>query len=34
MAVTETIAHLKLLMVEGKVGSADMGGATLYLTKD
>ena len=34
MAVTETIAHLKLLMVEGKVGSADMGGAAFYVAKD
>jgi glyoxylase-like metal-dependent hydrolase (beta-lactamase superfamily II) len=34
MAVTETIAHLKLLMVEGKVGNADMGGASFYLAKD
>ena len=34
LAVLETIAHLKLLMVEGKVGNVDMDGASLYLTKD
>jgi len=30
----ETIAHLRLLMVEGKVGKIDQGGISLYLSKD
>ena len=34
LAVMETIAHLKLLAVEGKVGNIDMDGASLYLRKD
>jgi glyoxylase-like metal-dependent hydrolase (beta-lactamase superfamily II) len=34
MAVTETLAHLKLLMEEDKVGNVDMDGASLYLAKD
>ena len=34
MAVTETIAHLKLLVEEDKVGNVDMDGASLYLSKD
>jgi hypothetical protein len=34
MAVTETIAHLKLLMEEDRVGNVDMDGASLYLAKD
>jgi len=34
MAVTETIAHLKLLMKEDRVGNVDMDGASLYLAKD
>jgi glyoxylase-like metal-dependent hydrolase (beta-lactamase superfamily II) len=34
MAVTETIAHLKLLIEEGRVGNVDMDGAFLYLAKD
>jgi glyoxylase-like metal-dependent hydrolase (beta-lactamase superfamily II) len=34
MAVTETLAHLKLLMEEEKVGNVDMDGASLYLAKD
>src|SRR3972149_5382475 len=33
MAVTETIAHLKLLVEEDKVGNVDMDGASLYLSK-
>jgi len=31
LAVMETIAHLKLLATEGKVGSVDMDGVSLYL---
>jgi len=34
MAVTETIAHLKLLTEEGRVGNVDMDGASLYIAKD
>jgi glyoxylase-like metal-dependent hydrolase (beta-lactamase superfamily II) len=34
MAVTETIAHLKLLTKEDRVGNVDMDGASLYLAKD
>jgi glyoxylase-like metal-dependent hydrolase (beta-lactamase superfamily II) len=34
MAVHETIAHLKLLMKEDRVGNVDMDGASLYLAKD
>ena len=34
MAVTETIAHLKLLIKEDRVGNVDMNGASLYLSKD
>jgi len=34
MAVHETIAHLKLLMEEDRVGNVDMEGASLYLAKD
>jgi glyoxylase-like metal-dependent hydrolase (beta-lactamase superfamily II) len=34
MAVHETIAHLKLLMKEDRVGNVDMDGASLYLSKD
>lgn len=34
LAVMETIAHLKLLMVEDKVGEVDMGGVSLYLAKE
>lgn len=34
MAVTETIAHLKLLVEENRVGNVDMDGASLYLAKD
>jgi len=34
LAVMETIAHLKLLTVEGKVDNVDMDGASLYLRKD
>jgi len=34
MAVTETIAHLRLLMDEGRVGNVDMDGASLYIAKD
>jgi hypothetical protein len=33
MAVTETIAHLKLLVKEDNVGNVDMDGASLYLAK-
>jgi glyoxylase-like metal-dependent hydrolase (beta-lactamase superfamily II) len=33
MAVTETIAHLKLLAEEDMVGNVDMDGASLYLAK-
>jgi hypothetical protein len=34
MAVTETLAHLKLLMEEDRVGNVAMDGASLYLAKD
>ena len=34
MAITETIAHLKLLLEEDRVGNVDMDGASLYLAKD
>lgn len=34
LAVMETIAHLKLLMVEDKVGEVDMDGVSLYLAKE
>jgi hypothetical protein len=34
MAVTETLAHLKLLVEEDRVGNVDMDGASLYLAKD
>jgi len=34
MAVTETLAHLRLLMEEDRVGNVDMDGASLYLAKD
>ena len=34
MAVTETIAYLKLLTEEGRVGNVDMDGACLYLSKE
>jgi glyoxylase-like metal-dependent hydrolase (beta-lactamase superfamily II) len=34
LAVMETIAHLKLLTSEGKVGNVDMDGVSLYLSKD
>ena len=34
MAVTETIAHLKLLLEEDRVGNVDMDGASLYMAKD
>jgi glyoxylase-like metal-dependent hydrolase (beta-lactamase superfamily II) len=34
MAVTETIAHLKLLTKEDRVGNVDMDGASLYIAKD
>jgi glyoxylase-like metal-dependent hydrolase (beta-lactamase superfamily II) len=34
MAVSETIAHLKLLKEENKVSNVDMDGASLYLAKD
>ena len=34
LAILETIAHLRLLMVEGKVGKIDQGGISLYLSKD
>lgn len=33
-AVTETIAYLRLLAEEGRVGSIDMDGASLYLAKE
>jgi glyoxylase-like metal-dependent hydrolase (beta-lactamase superfamily II) len=33
-AVTETIAHLKLLTEEDRVGNVDMNDASLYLAKD
>lgn len=34
MAVTETIAHLKLLVEENRVGNVDMDGASLYISKE
>lgn len=34
LAILETIAHLRLLMVEGKVGKIDQEGISLYLSKD
>lgn len=34
MAITETIAYLKLLMKEDRVGNVDMDGASLYIAKD
>jgi len=34
MAVAETIAHLKLLAEEERVGNVDMDGASLYLAKE
>jgi len=34
MAVTETLAHLKLLTEEGRVSNVDMDGASLYISKD
>ena len=34
MAVTETIAHLRLLIQEDKVGNVDMDGASLYIAKE
>lgn len=34
MAVSETIAHLKLLKEEDRVGNVDMDGASLYISKD
>lgn len=34
MAVTETIAHLKLLTKEERVSNVDMNGASLYIAKD
>ena len=34
MAVTETLAHLKLLLQEDRVGNVDMNGASLYIAKD
>jgi len=34
MAITETIAHLKLLTKEDKVSNVTMNGASLYLAKD
>jgi glyoxylase-like metal-dependent hydrolase (beta-lactamase superfamily II) len=34
MAVTETLAHLRLLMEEDRVGNVAMDGASLYLAKD
>ncbi len=34
MAVTETLAHLKLLIEEDRVANVDMDGASLYLSKD
>jgi len=34
MAVTETIAHLRLLMEEDRVANIDMEGASFYLAKD
>jgi glyoxylase-like metal-dependent hydrolase (beta-lactamase superfamily II) len=34
MAIAETIAHLRFLMEEDRVGNVDMNGASLYLAKD
>jgi glyoxylase-like metal-dependent hydrolase (beta-lactamase superfamily II) len=34
MAVSETIAHLKLLTEEGRVANVDMDGASLYIGKE
>jgi len=34
MAITETIAHLKLLMGEDRVSNVGMNGVSLYLAKD
>ncbi|MBE0430864.1 MAG: MBL fold metallo-hydrolase [Dehalococcoidia bacterium] len=34
MAVTETLAHLKLLTEEGRVANVDMDGASLYISKE
>lgn len=34
MAVSETIAHLKLLLEENRVANVDMDSASLYLAKD
>ncbi|MFP3898478.1 MAG: MBL fold metallo-hydrolase [Dehalococcoidia bacterium] len=34
MAVTETLAHLKLLIAENRVGNVDMEGASLYISKE
>jgi glyoxylase-like metal-dependent hydrolase (beta-lactamase superfamily II) len=34
MAVTETLAHLRLLMEEDRVGNVDMDSASLYVAKD
>jgi glyoxylase-like metal-dependent hydrolase (beta-lactamase superfamily II) len=34
MAVTETIAHLKLLIKEDRVSNVDMDGASFYIAKD
>jgi glyoxylase-like metal-dependent hydrolase (beta-lactamase superfamily II) len=34
MAVTETIAHLRLLTEEGRVANVDMDGASLYIGKE
>ena len=34
MAVTETLAHLKLLAVEGRVSNVAMDGASMYIAKD
>jgi glyoxylase-like metal-dependent hydrolase (beta-lactamase superfamily II) len=34
MAVSETIAHLKLLKEEDRIGNVEMDGASLYISKD
>ena len=34
MAIAETLAHLRLLTEEDRVGNVDMDGASLYLAKD
>ena len=34
LAVMETIAHLKLLTIENKVGNVNMDGVSFYLAKD